>query len=341
MTDKMNGNGFFHTQKSAASIKESSQESSIDHRPQDFKEFIGQERIINNIKVFTDAAKANKKTLDHAIIHGPPGLGKTTIATIIANNLNANIRTISGPAISKKGDMSAILSNLQANDVLFIDEIHRMPIQIEEVMYSAMEDRKIDIVIGDGPGAKTITIPLQPFTLIGATTQLGMLSKPLLSRFGISLEMERYSNDQLSEIISRFVVKNNFTIDNDAALAIAQRCRTTPRIALRIARRIIDFATVENSTHITAQLTKHAFKQLLIYNKGLNISDITYLKFLINVSQGRPTGLDTIAAGIEEDKKTIEEAIEPFLIQEGLIQKTPKGRVPNIDNTDLCSLMKI
>jgi len=293
-------------------------------RPTNLDEYIGQDQIKKNLKVFIKAAKKRNESLDHLLFFGPPGLGKTTLANIIANEMNTNIKTISAPMLEKSGDLAAILTNLNEGDILFIDEIHRLKASIEEVLYSAMEDFRLDIVIGSGPAAQTIKIDIPQFTLIGATTRAGMLSNPLRDRFGITFRLNFYNEEELALIIKLASKKLNIDIEESASREIAKRSRGTPRIALRLLKRVRDFAEVEDS-HITFSITKYALNELGINEYGFDELDIRFLKLLIEAK--KPLGLSTIAAALSEDEDTIEEVIEPFLIANGYIEKTPKGRV--------------
>ncbi len=294
-------------------------------RPQNLDEYIGQEQIKKNLKVFIEAAKKRNETLDHLLFFGPPGLGKTTLANIIANEMNANIKTISAPMLEKQGDLAAILTNLEDGDILFIDEIHRLKASIEEILYSAMEDFRLDIVIGSGPAAQTIKIDVANFTLIGATTRAGMLSNPLRDRFGMSFRLNFYNVEDLSLIIKLASKKLGFDIKSDAAAEIAKRSRGTPRIALRLLKRVRDFAEVEDKKIIDKNIAKYALDELGINEYGFDELDIRFLKLLADAK--KPLGLSTIAAALSEDEDTIEEMIEPFLIANGYIEKTPKGRI--------------
>ena len=294
-------------------------------RPQNLDEYIGQEQIKKNLKVFIEAAKKRGESLDHMLFFGPPGLGKTTLANIIANEMNANLKTIAAPMLEKSGDLAAILTNLEEGDILFIDEIHRLKASIEEVLYSAMEDFRLDIVIGSGPAAQTIKIDVAKFTLIGATTRAGMLSNPLRDRFGMSFRLNFYNVEDLSLIIKLASKKLGFDIDTDAANEIAMRSRGTPRIALRLLKRVRDFAEVEGKKKIDKKIAKYALDELGINEHGFDELDIRFLTLLADAK--KPLGLSTIAAALSEDEDTIEEVIEPFLIANGYIEKTPKGRI--------------
>ncbi len=294
-------------------------------RPQNLDEYIGQEQIKKNLRVFIKAAKKRDENLDHMLFFGPPGLGKTTLANVIANEMDTNIKTISAPMLEKQGDLAAILTNLEDGDILFIDEIHRLKASIEEVLYSAMEDFRLDIVVGSGPAAQTIKIDVAKFTLIGATTRAGMLSNPLRDRFGMSFRLGFYSIDELSLIVKLAAKKLGIKIKDDGAFEIAKRSRSTPRIALRLLKRVRDFAEVEGRGVIDKSLAKYALNQLGIDERGFDELDVRFLKLLIEAK--KPLGLSTIAAALSEDEDTIEDVIEPYLIANGYIQKTPKGRI--------------
>ena len=296
-------------------------------RPDSFDEYIGQTDVKENIKVFVKAAKLRGTNLDHVLLYGPPGLGKTTLAHIIANELGTNIKTASGPTIEKSGDLAAILSTLEPNDVLFIDEIHRIPRYIEEILYSAMEDFKLDIIIGGEGQSRSIKIDLPPFTLIGATTRSGDLSAPLRDRFGIMCKLEFYSDEELAEIVKRSARVLNLEIDEDAAHEIAIRSRKTPRIANRLLKRVGDFALVEGNGVITLELVKKALTRLKINESGLDIADVQYLMSIIEKFNGGPVGIESIASSIGEEATTIEDVIEPFLLQEGYVKRTSRGRI--------------
>lgn len=299
----------------------------ISLRPQCINEFIGQSKLLENLKIFISAAKKRGSQMDHCLFYGPPGLGKTTLANIIAKEMNANIRTTSGPMLMKTGDLAAILTNLQKGDVLFVDEIHRMPVAVEEVLYSAMEDNRLDIIIGTGPSAKTIKIDLNPFTLIGATTRLGLLSNPLKDRFGITMQLEFYCASDLAEIVGRYAYKHDIKITDDAKLKIGERSRGTPRIAIRLIKRVIDIATYLEREKIDEKLTNDALNKLGVDSLGLDGIDKKYLNFINSNYKGGPVGIETIAAGLSEDVGTIEDVVEPFLLQSGLLERTPRGRV--------------
>lgn len=296
-------------------------------RPDSFDEYIGQSDVKENIKVFVKAAKLRGTNLDHVLLYGPPGLGKTTLAHIIANELGTNIKTASGPTIEKSGDLAAILSTLEPNDVLFIDEIHRIPRYIEEILYSAMEDFKLDIIIGGEGQSRSIKIDLPLFTLIGATTRSGDLSAPLRDRFGIMCKLEFYSDEELALIVKRSARVLNLDIEDDAAHEIAIRSRKTPRIANRLLKRVGDFALVEGDGIITLELVKKALTRLKINESGLDIADVQYLMSIIEKFNGGPVGIESIASSIGEEATTIEDVIEPFLLQEGYVKRTSRGRI--------------
>ncbi|PKM66387.1 MAG: Holliday junction branch migration DNA helicase RuvB [Firmicutes bacterium HGW-Firmicutes-2] len=296
-------------------------------RPKLLEEYIGQQKAKDNIKVFIQAAKFREEPLDHVLFYGPPGLGKTTLANIIGHEMGVNIKVTSGPAIEKPGDMAAILNNLQENDILFIDEIHRLNRQVEEVMYPAMEDYVIDILVGKGPSARSIRLDLPKFTLIGATTRMGLLSSPLRDRFGVIHKLEFYNNDELTEIVNRSAKVLEVEIDNQGAMEIARRSRGTPRLANRLLKRVRDFAQVKYDGIITLEVAKYALDLLDVDASGLDKNDIKILKTMIEKYNGGPVGLDTIAATIGEESDTIEEVYEPYLMQLGFINRTPRGRM--------------
>ena len=296
-------------------------------RPQSLEEYIGQTKVKENMKIYIEAAKKRGDALDHCLFYGPPGLGKTTIANIIANEMQSNLKVTSGPAIEKPGDLAAILTTLSEYDVLFIDEIHRLSKNVEEILYPALEDYTLDIVIGTGPSAKSIRIDLPKFTLIGATTKAGSLTTPLRDRFGIIHKLELYSPEDLSVIVKRSAKILGVGIDDDSAMEIARRSRGTPRIANRLLKRVRDYAAVLGDGDITIKITKHALNQLEIDELGLDETDRKILEIMINQYQGRPVGLETIATTLGDEVETIEDVYEPYLIQIGFIARTPRGRM--------------
>ncbi len=296
-------------------------------RPQILRQYIGQEKTKRNLSIFIEAAKMREEPLDHVLLYGPPGLGKTTLASIIANEMGVQFRTTSGPAIERAGDLAAILSSLETGDVLFIDEIHRLPRAVEEILYPAMEDFFLDIVIGQGDSARSVRLDLPPFTLVGATTRAGLLSAPLRDRFGVLSRLEFYEEKDLSHIIKRTADIFEMEIEEDAAKEIASRSRGTPRIANRLLKRVRDIAQVSEMDTITVDITKEALNMLQVDAAGLDHIDHKYLLGVIDKFQGGPVGLETLAATIGEESQTIEDVYEPFLLQKGYIQRTPRGRI--------------
>ena len=296
-------------------------------RPLKFDDFSGQKNVVDNLRVFVEAAKYRGEPLDHTLLHGPPGLGKTTLSNIIANELGVGFKITSGPVLDKPGDLAGILTSLEPHDVLFIDEIHRLSPVVEEYLYSAMEDYRIDIMIDKGPSARSIQIDLNPFTLIGATTRSGLLTAPLRARFGINLHLEYYDSETLQQIIRRSARLLKVPIDDDAAVEISKRSRGTPRIANSLLRRVRDFAQVKGNGRITSEITKMALQALNIDQYGLDETDNKILLTIIDKFRGGPVGVSTIATAIGEDAGTVEEVYEPFLIMEGFIKRTPRGRM--------------
>ena len=296
-------------------------------RPSHFSDFSGQDKVLANLKVFVSAAKMRGETLDHVLFHGPPGLGKTTLAGIVARELGVSMKVTSGPVIDKPGDLAGLLTSLEQGDVLFIDEIHRLSSQVEEYLYSAMEDYTIDIVIDKGPSARSIQISLNPFTLIGATTRAGLLTSPLRARFGIACPLEYYEAETLTRIVKRSAAILGTEIDDESAHEIGSRSRGTPRIANALLRRVRDFAQVEGTGNVDLKITKHALEALNIDSRGLDAMDRRILTTIIDKFSGGPVGLNTIATAVGEDAGTIEDVYEPFLIMEGMLKRTPRGRV--------------
>lgn len=317
---------------STESLDIEEQKSEYNLRPQYLSEYIGQKKVKDNLHIFIEAAKKRNEPLDHLLLYGPPGLGKTTLSTIVANEMGVNIKITSGPAIEKPGELAAILNNLSDNDILFIDEIHRLSTQVEEVLYPAMEDYAIDVVIGKGAGARSIRLDLPRFTLIGATTRVGMLSAPLRDRFGMVDKLDFYTHDDLREIVMRSAEVLGVDIDEEGALEIARRSRGTPRLANRLLKRCRDYAEVCHDGHIDHDVAKAALDKLQVDSMGLDVNDRNILMTMIEKFAGGPVGLDTLAAAVGEDPGTIEDVYEPYFIMNGFINRTPRGRVV----TDLC-----
>ncbi len=308
-------------------MAEDEQSLDLNLRPRILDDFVGQEKLKENLKIFITAARQRKEPLDHVLFCGPPGLGKTTLAHIISSELQVSIKSTSGPMLERPGDLAAILTNLSEMDILFIDEIHRLPRIVEEVLYPAMEDFQLDIIIGQGPNARTLKLNLPRFTLIGATTRTGLLTSPLRDRFGVVNRLSFYAPDELKLIVKRSAGIMNVTIEDSAALEIAKRSRGTPRIANRLLKRIRDFAQVLGDGKIGIEIAKSSLVSLEVDNKGLDDMDRKLLLMLIEKFNGGPAGIETIAASLREDKETIEDVYEPYLLQEGLLERTPRGRV--------------
>ncbi|MGL4234351.1 MAG: Holliday junction branch migration DNA helicase RuvB [Casimicrobium sp.] len=308
---------------------ESTQEEALERalRPRQLDEYVGQEKIRDQLSIFISAAKTRKEPLDHVLLFGPPGLGKTTLSHIISREMGVTMHQTSGPVLEKKGDLAALLTNLEPNDVLFIDEIHRLSAVLEETLYSAMEDYAIDIMIGEGPAARSVKLDLPPFTLVGATTRAGMLTNPLRDRFGIVARLEFYSDEELSRIVTRSANLLEVKIENEGALEIAKRSRGTPRIANRLLRRVRDFAEVKAKGEVNRKVADAALVMLDVDGSGLDVMDRKLLSAILEKFSGGPVGVDNLAAAISEERETIEDVIEPFLIQQGYVQRTSRGRV--------------
>jgi Holliday junction DNA helicase RuvB len=307
--------------------EETFENTEVTLRPQRLDEFVGQAQARKNLRVFIEAAKTRKEAMDHVLFYGPPGLGKTTLSQIMARELGVGFRSTSGPVIVRAGDLAALLTNLQPYDVLFIDEIHRLNPSVEEILYPAMEDYKLDLMIGEGPAARSVQIDLPPFTLVGATTRSGLISSPLRDRFGIPVRLIFYTPEELQEVLLRGARALQVGISGEGAMEIARRSRGTPRIALRLLRRIRDFMVVEGETQITAKGADLALLHLEVDAHGLDAMDHRYLKHIIEHFDGGPVGLETLAAALAEQKDTLEDVIEPYLLQQGYIQRTPRGRM--------------
>lgn len=305
---------------------EAPEQERTDLRPRSFDEYPGQERVVENLKVYTEAARLRGAMLDHVLLHGPPGLGKTTLAGIIAHTLGCSLKITAGPVIERPADLMGLLANIESNTVLFIDEIHRLPAHVEEVLYSAMEDGRIDVMIGQGPSARSISFDLKPFTLIGATTRAGSLSAPLRDRFGIVEHLDYYSPESLGKIIRRSAALLQYELESEAAEVLACRCRGTPRIANMLLRRVMDFALVSRVTCIGATVVNQALSKLRVDTRGLGRMDREFLKVMRDRHDGGPVGLESIAAALHEEKSTLEDVYEPYLVAIGFVNRTPRGR---------------
>jgi Holliday junction DNA helicase RuvB len=319
--------GLAATERLIGGAKSESDQQEAALRPQKLDDFVGQRQVCANLKVFVEAARSRGEALDHVLLHGPPGLGKTTLAQIVAREMGVNFRATSGPVIVRAGDLAALLTNLQPKDVLFIDESHRLNPAVEEILYPAMEDFQLDLIIGEGPAARSIRIDLPPFTLVGATTRSGLITTPLRERFGIPLRLDFYAIDELEAIVRRAAAIFNIDLAPDGATEIARRARGTPRVAGRLLRRVRDFAAVDGALRIDKKTADAALVRLDVDRSGLDAMDRRYLRCMYDNYDGGPVGVETMAAALSEQRDVIEEVIEPYLMQQGLIQRTPRGRV--------------